>query len=154
MHPAQGAFKFRTTRKATKRLGVLEAFHCICPESFENKGLLEGNDFIMRFNPDPYSNVGSEACDVLVQKLGGLPDASRCEHFTLHGSTYSPGNIVAYNEIDDDECSDFNLGRAVALWGDDVESCGMLVGCWWGKWHMNWTKPTWRGLCTQQQNLM
>ena len=53
--------------------------------------------------------------------------ATRCYHFTLHGTTYEPGNVLAYNESEDLQCTSFKLGQVLAMWGNDIDSCGFLV---------------------------
>ena len=97
-------------------------------ESIENRDVLAGSEFEYRFMDSPYTDLPSGALETLSASFGGKPPvASRCYHFTLHGSKYLPGSVVAFNERKDPRCETFNMGEIVALWGDDEESAGFLV---------------------------
>ena len=38
-----------------------------------------------------------------------------------------PGCVIAYNEEEDLQCTDFNLGAVIALFGDSVDTCKFFV---------------------------
>ena len=97
-------------------------------EAEENKDVLGGEAFEYRFMDEPFKNLGCDALAALEERFGGQgPVASRCHHFTLNGSKYTCGSVLAYNEATDVSCVTFALGQVVALWGDDEESAGFLV---------------------------